>query len=153
MLNTLRTYRSLAALLAGILFLASALPLIQHACALAGLPGMSTMRRCCCDERHDAHSGMAMPGTPCPEVETAHSSAQATLGSDDCCSVEVQASGVKARLRAQAPLLPLAASARFVLPKSLILEAAPPRPISLQDTGPPPPTPLSLHILYASFLI
>ncbi len=150
MLNTLRTYRSLAALLAGVLFLASALPLIQHACALAGLPGMSTMLRCCCDE--DAHSGMAMPGTPCPEDETAHSSAQAALASSDCCSVVIQASGVEARLRAEARLLPLAASALLVLPKSLIPEAVPPRPISLQDTGPPPLAPLSLHILYASFL-
>ncbi len=149
MLNTLRTYRSLAALLAGVLFLASALPLIQHACVLAGLPGMSTLRRCCCDERHDAHSSMAMPGTPCPEVETAHSSAQ---GSGDCCSVEVQASGVKATLRAEAPLLPLVAMAVLVLPKSLIPEAAPPRPISLQDTGPPLLAHVSLHILYASFL-
>ena len=153
MLNTLRTYRSLAAVLAGVLFLASALPLIEHACALAGLPGMSTLRRCCCDERHDAHSGMAMPGTPCPEVETAHASAQAALSSGDCCSVEVLSSGVKATLRAEAPLLPLVASGLLVLPKSLIPEAAPPRPISLQDTGPPPLSPLSLHILYASFLI
>ncbi len=152
MLNTLRTYRSLVALLAGVLFLASALPLIQHACVLAGLPGMSTLRRCCCDERHDAHSGMAMPGTPCPEVETAHSSAQAAQGSGDCCSVEVQASGVKATLRAEAPLLPLVAMALLVLPKSLIPEAAPPRPISLQDTGPPLLAHVSLHILYASFL-
>ena len=150
MLNTLRTYRSLVALLAGVLFLASALPLIEHACALAGLPGMST--RCCCAERHDAHSGMAMPGTPCPEVETAHSSAQAAQGSGDCCSVEVQASGVKATLRAEAPLLPLVAMALLVLPKSLIPEAAPPRPISLQDTGPPLLAHVSLHILYASFL-
>ena len=152
MLNTLRTYRSLAALLAGILFLAGALPLIQHACVLAGLPGMSTLRRCCCDERHDAHSGMAMPGTPCPEVETAHSFAQAAQGSGDCCSVEVQASGVKATLRAEAPLLPLVAMALLVLPKSLIPEAAPPRPISLQDTGSPLLAHVSLHILYASFL-
>ena len=152
MLNTLRTYRSLAALLVGVLFLASALPLIQHACALAGLPGMSTLRRCCCADRHDAHSGMAMPGTPCPEDETAHSSAQAALGSGDCCSVEVQSSGVKARLRAEAPLLPLVATALLVLPKSLIPEAAPPRPISLQDTGPPLLAHVSLHILYASFL-
>ena len=152
MLNTLRTYRSLATLLAGILFLASALPLIEHACALAGLPGMSTMRRCCCDERHNAHSGMAMPGTPCPEVETAHPSAQATLGSDDCCSVEVQAAGVKARLRAETPLLSMAMSALLVLPKSLIPEAAPPQHIALQDTGPTLPASLSLHILYASFL-
>ncbi len=149
MLNTLRTYRSLAALLAGVLFLATALPLIEHACALAGLPGMSM--RCCCDE--DAHSGMAMPGMPCPQDETAPSSAQAALASRDCCSVEILASGVEARLRAQAPLLPLAASALFVLPESLIPEAVPPRPISLQDTGPPPRSPLSLHILYASFLI
>ncbi len=149
MLKTLRTYRSLAALLAGVLFLATALPLIVHACALAGLPGMSM--RCCCDK--DAHSGMAMPGMPCPQDETAHSSAQAALASSDCCSVEIQASGVEARLRTQAPLLPLAASALLVLPKSLIPEAAPPRPISLQDTGPPPLSPLSLHILYASFLI
>ena len=152
MLNTLRTYRSLATLLAGILFLASALPLIEHACALAGLPGISTIRRCCCDERHDAHSGMAMPGTPCPEGETAHSSAQAALGSGDCCSVEVQSSGVKAMLRAEAPLLPLVATALLVLPKSLIPEAAPPRPISLQDTGPPLLAHVSLQILYASFL-
>ena len=108
MLNTLRTYRSLAALLAGVLFLATALPLIEHACALAGLPGMSM--RCCCDE--DAHSGMAMPGMPCPQDETAPSSAQAALASSDCCSVEILASGVEARLRAQAPLLPLAASDR-----------------------------------------
>ncbi len=152
MLNTLRTYRSLAALLAGVLFLASALPLSQHACVLAGLPGMSTLRRCCCDERHDAHSGMAMPGTPCPEGETAHSSAQAALGSGDCCSVEVQASGVKATLRAEAPLLPLVAMAVLVLPKSLIPEAAPPQHIVLQDTGSPLLAHVSLHILYASFL-
>ncbi len=152
MLNTLRTYRLMATLLAGVLFLVSALPLIQHACALAGLPGMSTLRRCCCDKRHDDHSGMAMPETPCPEDETAHSSAQAALASGDCCSVEIQASGVEARLRAEAPLLRLAASALLVLPKSLIPEAAPPRPIALQDTGPPPLAPLSLHILYASFL-
>ena len=148
MLNTLRTYRSLVALLAGVLFLASALPLIEHACALAGLPGMSM--RCCCDE--DAHSGMAMPGTPCPEGETAHSSAQTALGSGDCCSVEVQSSGVKATLRAEALLLPLVATALLVLPKSLIPEAAPPRSISLQDTGPPLLAHVSLHILYASFL-
>ena len=148
MLKTLRTYRSLVALLAGVLFLASVLPLIEHACALAGLPGMSM--RCCCAE--DAHSDMAMPGTPCPEGETAHSSAQAALGSGDCCSVEVQSSGVKATLRAEAPLLPLVATALLVLPKILIPEAAPPCPISLQDTGPPLLAHVSLQILYASFL-
>ncbi len=68
MLKTLRTYRSLAALLAGTLFLASAMPLIEHACAMAGLPTISTLLRCCCDE--DAHAGMAMPGMPCPHDET-----------------------------------------------------------------------------------
>ena len=152
MLNTMRTYRSLAALLAGLLFLASAFPLIQHACAMAGLPWMSTLRQCCCAEPHDAHSGMAMPGTPCPKVETAHASAQAALGSGDCCSVEVQSSGVKARLRAESPFLPLVATALLVLPKTLIPEAAPARPISLQDTTPPLLAHVSLHILYASFL-
>ena len=150
MLKTLRTYRSLVALLAGTLFLASALPLIEHACAMAGLPTMSTMLRCCCDE--DAHSGMAMPGMPCPHDEAAPSSAQAALGSDDCCSVEIQASEVKATLRTEASLLPLAVSALLVLPKSLIPETARPGPLSLQDTGPPLLAHLSLHLLYASFL-
>ena len=150
MLKPFRTYHSLTRCIAMVIFLAAALPFIGHACMMAEAHATPTMKQCCCDKAHSMHEGMEMMGSEC-EDEKGH----VTNLDGDCCSADLQATDFDATTRTnKASSEELIVSALVILATHYVFEPSLQKTEGgLQDTGPPPYPPLSLHILHSRFLI
>ncbi len=171
MLRRLRAYRSIAATLAFALLLSSALPLVQHACAMAG-QSLTLARTCCCDDKpteappmpreaedalpcHDA--APAAPATPSAETHAAalHHTMHEMHGAmhdGDCCEQEIQQGDVAhlASSKELPPPKPLAGLTAVVLSASAL--PAPTHAPVFAHKHPPHAPPLGLHLLYGVLL-
>ena len=151
MMRRIRSYRFITRLLACSLVLASVLPALSHACAMADEHDGAVMKRCCCEKMQMAdHHGMPHhQEMPCEDAEPHH--APAPDAHDDCCtaslspSMEEALAGKKATLLVQlVALVPPRVAGHS---KVAFLPFSP-----FRDTGPPAYVPPALHLLHAQFL-
>jgi hypothetical protein len=145
MLRSFRTYRLLPAMLAAVLMMSVAVPLMQHVCAMGGV-SLLAGPDCCCDHESQPPADDRPPchGEAAAELVAPNEAAGAEMA---CCSkspAQAFADGVTAP---HSPA-PLASASR--LPDETGVPVM--RLLAAPAHG-PPATPLPLHVLYASFLI
>ena len=139
--------------MAVLLFIASILPFIGHACAMAA-HGMPEVKKCCCEKAHSAHEGMEhMDEMTCKHRDSSHAGHD-SVPPDDCCQAEVESLTTYAAKRVKAAPIELL-DAQLIIPLSHevithpILTADPPP----GDLRPPPMSSPPIRVLIAQFLI
>ena len=148
MLRPFRTNSPLTRLVAMVIFIASVLPVIGHACMMAEAHATPTVMSCCCDEVSSLDMDI-IDGRECDDEREPSISVQG-----DCCLVDLQPIDSDAIARmSKASLEENIDSVPLLQVRLVFFEPAPPRiERRLQDTGPPPSLP-SLRILHSCFLI
>lgn len=155
MLNPFRTYHSITRLVAMVIFVASALPFIGHACMMAEGHDMPMMKQCCCDDAHGLHEGMEMAERDCEESKESSEAHHSTTLHDDCCLTEFQASSfdAAARVNKTSPEELISYTLVFLHVQRIFEPTLQKTAGKLQDTGPPVAPLPPLHLLHSRFLI
>lgn len=154
MLKPFRTYHPLTRVIAMVIFVASVLPLIGHACMMAEAHDMSMMRKCCCDKAQSTHEGMNMTERACEDEEESPDAHHGSTLHGDCCGTDIQAASLDDATRIKTSSEELIPLALVLLQTQLVFEQTSQQTEGgLQDTGPPLSSSPALHILHSRFLI
>jgi|GEM_PF-5622005 len=170
MIRSLRTYKLLIRTVVLVVFMASVLPGIAHACMMANAHDGVVIKECCCNKsQHGDHHGtyhgykgmnhgsheMDAEEKKCDDHNAPKDHHDATLDGD-CCKMSVDSSSfdmIMSRTNKITQDELLFSSILFLHAQPLLsLPTVKPKYEGIQDTGPPSSLFLSLHILYARFL-
>ena len=177
MLRSFRTYRLLTRTVVLVVFMASVLPGVAHACMMADAHDGVLIKKCCCAKsqhanHHDDNHGhlkdehghdemnhgspeMKMQDKECDDHKPPLNHHDAKL-KGDCCQMSLESSSFDVVMSRTNKITQEELLVNWII----LLNAQPLLSLSavqadfggLQDTGPPSIPPLSLHILYARFL-
>ena len=154
MLKPFRTYHSLTRVIAMVIFVASVLPLIGHACMMAEAHEMPMMKQCCCDEAHGMYEGMTKAKPACEDKAESPDAHQGSTLHGDCCASDIQAASLDDATRIKTSPEELIPLALVLLQTQPVFQTASQQTEGgLQDTGPPLSSSPALHLLHSRFLI
>lgn len=142
MFDTLRTYRLLHGVLAAALLLSASMPLVHYTCAITGDTAMLSLLEHPCS-------------ILCPKKEAGDPCSKGLHDEGECFHAEeiTQTARLSAEKIGDRSLLPVITMLERVV--SDMHYTSYPSSSSLQplDTGPAPPSSVSIHVLFSSFLI